>query len=123
MAMTVIPVCRAEAALGERPPDRRAVVRHGNPLDRELPERHLELLDDLRTLVRAADHSAELARLVVVEPDDRRRLVVMVVPEEVDLAHTVVVQHDRQASAFGCPKAVLDADARQSRLSQLDRHA
>ena len=41
--------------------------RDGHPLDRELAERQLELLDDLRPLVGAAEHGAELARLVVVE--------------------------------------------------------
>src|SRR5918992_3655987 len=70
------PGARAEAALGERPADRRAVVRDGDPLDRQLAERHLQLLDDARPLVRAADDGAQLAGLVVVEVDDRPRLVV-----------------------------------------------
>ena len=45
---------------------------HGHPLDVQLAERDLEVLDDLRPLVGAADHRAELARLVVVERRSRR---------------------------------------------------
>ena len=65
--MIVMPVRCAEAALREGLPDRRARVRDRHPLDGELAERHLELLDDLRPLVGAADDRAELARLVVLE--------------------------------------------------------
>src|SRR5262245_48689985 len=112
----------AEAAFGERLPNTRALFRHGNPFDRELAERQLELLDDLRPLVGAADDGPELARLVVVEPDHGGGLVVRSVGEEVDLPVAVVVQADREPSASGRPEAVLDADPRQTGLSQIYRH-
>src|SRR4029077_15539367 len=79
----------------ERLTDQRAVVRYRNPLDRQLAERQLELLDDLRPLVGPADDRAQVARLLVVETDHLRRLVVVLVTEEVDLADAVVVEDDR----------------------------
>ena len=60
------------------------------------PSAMLEVLDDLRPLVGAADHGPELPRFVVVEADHLRRLVVVIVTEEVDLADAVVVQDDRE---------------------------
>ena len=94
----------------------------GNPLDRQLAECQLEVLDDLRPLVGAADHSAELPRLIVVEADHLRRLVVVVVTEEVDLADPVVVEDDREPASVRGAEAVLDTDTRQSGFSQLYRH-
>src|SRR2546423_14338478 len=65
---------RAEATVGEPLADRRAVVGDPDPLDLELAERHLEVLDDFRPLVGAADDGSALARLAVVEGDHRLRL-------------------------------------------------
>src|SRR6185295_18199377 len=111
-----------EPTLGKRLSDQRTVVGNRDPLDRQLAERELQILDDLWALVGPADHRAELARLVVVQANDRCGLVVVLVAKEVDLPHPVVVQDDRQPSALGCAKAVLDSDTGQPGFSQIDRH-
>ena len=72
--MIVIPVRWRKPASASVLPDRWAARRHRDPLDRQLADRHLELLDDLRPLVGAAEDRAELARLLVLELDDRGRL-------------------------------------------------
>ena len=88
----------AEAAIGERPPVDPAVVRHLDPLDLELAERHLQLLDDLRPLVGAAEERAELPRLVVVQLEHDRRLLVAPAAVDVDLPVAVVVLDDGDAA-------------------------
>src|ERR671935_1691153 len=112
----------AEGGLGECLADPGAVVGDRDPLDLQLAERHLEVLDDLRSLVGAADHGSELARLVVVEGDDRGRLLVFCTTEEVELALAVVVQDDREAAPGVEAERELRADAGKPRLLQIDRH-
>ena len=75
---------------------------HRHPLDRQLSERHLEVLDDLRPLVGAAEHRTELARLVVLELEHRLRLVVVRAREEVELPHAVdVLDHGHAGAVVG----------------------
>src|SRR5687767_13307450 len=105
------PRARAEPALGQRLSNRRAAVGDGHPFDCQLAERHLELLDDLRAIVGAGDHRAELTGFVILELDDRRRVLVAGVPEVIDLAETLVVEDDRHPASVGRRQAVLDADA------------
>jgi len=64
----------------------------------------------------------ELTRLVVVELDHSRRLVVTHAPVEVDLALAVVVHDHGHAPALCRAKAVLDPDAGKACLSEIDRH-
>ena len=114
--MIVMPVrCRKPHSASERPI---AGLPSGTGIHSIVssPERHLELLDDLRALVRAAQDGAELARLIVVESDHGTRLLVARVPEEVDLADPVGVQDDRDACALAGLEGVLDADSRQACL-------
>ena len=65
---------------------------------------------------------AELAGLVVLELDDGLRLLVVRVPEPVDLALALVVEDHGQASAVRGEARVLDADARQACLTELAGH-
>jgi hypothetical protein len=88
---------RAKGGFCEGLADPRALVGDGNPFDLELAECHFEVLDDLRSLVGAADNDSELARLVVVRRDHRARLVVFRAPEEVELALAIIVEDDREA--------------------------
>jgi hypothetical protein len=113
---------RAELALRERLADPRARLRHLDPLDQELSERHLEVLDDLRALVRPADDGAQLARFVVVERDHGGRLVLAPAPEPVQLALAVVVQDHGQAAAALEREDELRADAGQPRLFEVRSH-
>src|SRR5262245_17619576 len=113
---------RTEGALGERLAETRAVVGHRDPLDLQLTERHLEVLDDLRPLVGAADDRPELARLVVVERDHGLGLVVVRAAEVVELALAVVVEDDREAAARVESQGELRADSRQPRLSEVQWH-
>src|SRR5918995_4368773 len=116
------PVLCPELGFGEGHVDPGARVGHWDPLDLELAERHLEVFDDLRPLVGAAEDGAELTRLVVVEGDHGARLVVAGPPEPVELPLSVVVQDQRDPAAGIQPEAVLDADARQAGLTKIDRH-
>ena len=61
------------------------------PTRSRAPQRHLQVLDDLRPLVGTAEHGTELPGLVVLELEDRARLVVVRASEEVELAHAVDV--------------------------------
>ena len=65
-----------EGAVTERAPDRPAAVGYRDPLDLELTERELEVVDDLWSLVRPSEDDGELPRLLVVELEDDGRLVV-----------------------------------------------
>src|SRR6185503_11445268 len=100
----------SERAVGERATDRRAAVRNRYPLDRELAESHLQLLDDLRTIVGTAEDRAELACFLVVQRDDGAWILVVAGAEEVDLAHAVAVHDHRRPAAVGGIERVLDAD-------------
>ena len=64
----------------------------------------------------------ELARLVVFELDDRLRLLVVAVREPVELALALVVEDHGQPPAVSGQAGVLDADARQARLTELAGH-
>ena len=116
------PGALAERALREGLPDRRARVGNGHPLDGELAEGHLELLHDLRPLVGSADDRAELARLVVLELDDRGRLLVVRAPEPVDLALALVVEDHGQPAPVRGEGRVFDADAWEARFTELAGH-
>ena len=121
--MIVIPVRCAEPAAPRgffRSP---GSGRDRDPLDGELAERHLELLDDLRPLVGAAEDRAELARLVVLELEDCRGLLVARVTEDVELAGAVEVLDDGHAAAVVGRERELRPDSRQARLSQLLGHS
>ena len=83
--MIVIPVLARKPHSARVAADRRARVGNVDPLDQELAERHLEPLDDLRSLVHAPEDPAELPGLVVVELDHGRRLVVAIPAEVVEL--------------------------------------
>ena len=70
------PVRARKRAVGQRLARSRGSRPAPDPLDLQLAERELELLDDLRPLVGAAEDRAELAGLVVVSAITARRLVV-----------------------------------------------
>ena len=121
--MIVIRVRALKPQLGERVPDRRAVVGDADPLDRELAERQLEVLDDPGALVRATQDRAEPARLVVVELDHRLRLVVRGAGEHVELARALVVQDDGEPRAARArDQLYLIAYPRQAGLEDLGLH-
>ena len=112
----------AEGTLRERPADCRTVARYRHPLDAQLAECHLQLLDDLRPLVGAADHRAQLACLVVVELDHRRRRVVGGAAIVVDLALPVVVEDHGDPASLREREGVLHADAGQTGFLKIDGH-
>ena len=117
MAITVTPVFARRPQSARDFPIAGTGVGNRDPLDLQLPQRHLELLHDPGTLVGPADDRSELAGLVVVELDHSRRLVVVLAPEVVDLPLAVVVHDHGQPAALGGAQRVLDADARQPGLS------
>ncbi len=102
--------------------DRRAPRRHRHPLDRQLSERHLEVLDDLRPLVGTAEHRTELAGLVVLELEHRLRFVVVRAREDVELSHAVDVLDDGHAGAVVGLERELRPDAGKTCLFQLRWH-
>ncbi len=110
-----------EGAVSERAPDRPADVGHGHPLDLELTERELEIVDDLRPLVRPTEDDGELPRFLVVELEDDGRI--LVPPAlHVHLALAGEMLHHRDARTVHRGEGELHADSGQPRLSQLDGH-
>ena len=94
------PVRLRKAHVGERAAVHPAPARHLDPLDLELAEGHLELLDDLRALVGTPEQGAELARLVVVQLEHDGGIVVARTAVDVDLPVAVVVlDHGHAAPA------------------------
>jgi len=108
--------------VGEGVADRRAPRRHRHPLDRQLSERHLEVLDDLRPLVGASEDGAELAGLVVLELEHSLRFVVVHTREHVELPHAVHVLDDGHAGAVVGLERELRPDAGKTCLFQLRWH-
>ena len=81
-----------------------------------------ELLDDLRAFVRPAEDGAELTRLLVVELEHGRGLVVLGAPEDVELARAVEMLDDGDAAPVAGGERVLRPDTGQARLSELLGH-
>ncbi len=78
--------------------------------------------DDLRPFVRTSQHGTDLPRLLVLELQDGRRLVVTPTSEDVELACAVDVLDDGGTVTVAGDEAELRPHARKAGLSHLEGH-